>query len=89
MQNKLHDTALQLAGRVSAALRGGAQEGSEVELDTGAVGVGVGVSGRGCGTCLYTVDLVSFWLNARKAARDRKDALLGGQPQLLGGRDVW
>lgn len=41
MQNKLHDIALQLAGRVSAALRGG-QEGSEVELETGAVGVGVG-----------------------------------------------
>lgn len=41
MQNKLHDIALQLAGRVSAALRG-VEEGSEVELDTGACGCGSG-----------------------------------------------
>lgn len=54
MQNTLHYTALQLAGRVSAALRGG--EGSEVELETGAVWVLEWVFlARGCGTCLCTV----------------------------------
>lgn len=42
MQNTLHYIALQLAGRVSAALRGG--KGSEDELENGAV-VGVPVGG--------------------------------------------
>lgn len=95
MGNKLHYIALQLAGRVSAALRGGfGGEGSEVELETGdwscAVGVGVGVSGRGCGTCLslystvvVAVVVVSFVGNAResKIGRDRRSQSLDGQIQ--------
>lgn len=42
-----------------------------VELETGAVGVGVGVSGRGCGTCLYTVDLVS-WAQCEAGSKRQK-----------------
>lgn len=103
MGNKLHYIALQLAGRVSAALRGGfGGEGSEVELETGdwscAVGVRVGVSGRGCGTCLslystvvVVVVVVSFVGNTResKIGRDRWSQSLDGQMQIACGRYVW
>lgn len=70
MQNTLHYIALQLAGRVSAALRGG--KGSEVELENGAVvGVRVGVFwlwvvGVGPACIQYLVKMLSSGFNCER-----------------------